>query len=658
MSHPTVSELPLSCDIRHVTPCVQDGAAFPNSNARRLPQAELEKLLQHLSRLRSEMLELETFGLSDYAQPRANHTASAANLMHYLALRRHDIRHLQSQLANLGLSSLGRTEPHVLSALNAVMNVLCQLIGAGEACLASETAPRLNEGTALLQTNTDALLGPARTGRSVRIMVTMPPEAATNYDLVRDLLAQGMDCMRINCSHGGPEAWEGMIRNLRRAEQETKKTCKVAMDLAGPKLRTGPIEPGPRVVKYRPKRDASGQVVSAARIWLTSNSQPEVAPERADAVVPVPPAWLEELKLGDRIRFTDARGASRSMIVSEIQRKNRWAEGHRTAYIFQGMPVEARAPMASSGNSQKARPANIGPIPATEQTLRLKLGDHLVLTKSLEPGRPAQPHGKHKPATPARIGVSLAEFFDCVRPGQPIWLDDGKIGGVIREVTPEQAIVEITHARPAGEKLGAEKGINLPESDLRLSSLTNEDLEALRFVVKNADIVGYSFVRREEDVRDLQARLAELGGENLGIILKIETREGFEQLPRLLLAAMQSRAAGVMIARGDLAVECGYQRLAEVQEEILWICEAAHMPVIWATQVLESLAKTGIPSRSEITDAAMGERAECVMLNKGPYIVTTVKTLDDILRRMQSHQDKKRSMLRKLHLADAFRAKA
>jgi len=121
---------------------------------------------------------------------------------------------------------------------------------------------------------------------------------------------------------------------------------------------------------------------------------------------------------------------------------------------------------------------------------------------------------------------------------------------------------------------------------------------------------------------------------------------------------MRSRAVGVMIARGDLAIECGYQRLAEVQEEILWICEAAHMPVIWATQVLESLAKTGVPSRAEVTDAAMGERAECVMLNKGPYIVTAVRILDDILRRMQSHQEKKRSMLRKLHVASAFSATA
>jgi pyruvate kinase len=76
------------------------------------------------------------------------------------------------------------------------------------------------------------------------------------------------------------------------------------------------------------------------------------------------------------------------------------------------------------------------------------------------------------------------------------------------------------------------------------------------------------------------------------------------------------------------------------------------MPVIWATQVLEKLTKEGSHSRAEITDAAMGERAECVMLNKGPYVVEAVRALDDILRRMEKHQSKKRSMLRHLRLAD------
>jgi pyruvate kinase len=104
-----------------------------------------------------------------------------------------------------------------------------------------------------------------------------------------------------------------------------------------------------------------------------------------------------------------------------------------------------------------------------------------------------------------------------------------------------------------------------------------------------------------------------------------------------------------MIARGDLAIELGYERLAEIQEELLWLCEAGHVPVVWATQVLESLLKRGVPSRAEMTDAAMAMRAECVMLNKGPYLTEAIALLDNVEDRMQGHQNKKRAMLRALH---------
>ena len=480
----------------------------------------------------------------------------------------------------------------------------------------------------------------------------MPPQAATDYDLVLKLLLNGMNCMRINCAHDGPEAWNNMIQNLRRAQKETGKSCKVAMDVAGPKLRTGPIEPGPCVLKYRPKRDSYGRVKSPARVWLTPAENPEAPPSPAPSV-PVPGNWLSQIKAGSFIRFTDARGAKRLMKVVAASGNSRWAEAKRTAYLVPGTVLVAEADAEVESPSASA---SVGAISPTPQTLRLNSGDRLVLTRSFEPGKPAQYDDQLRLIRPARIGVCPPEFFDYVRVGEPIWFDDGRIGGTIASVASDEVVVEITQARPGGEKLGAEKGINVPETDLCLSSLTPADLKNLRFIVEHADIVGYSFVRTEEDVQELQARLSELNGQHLGIILKIETRKGFDNLPRLLLAAMRTRAVGVMIARGDLADECGYQRLAEVQEEILWICEAAHMPVIWATQVLESLAKNGIPSRSEITDAAMGERAECVMLNKGPYIVEAVRALDDILRRMEAHQDKKRSMLRRLHVAGAVSA--
>jgi pyruvate kinase len=163
--------------------------------------------------------------------------------------------------------------------------------------------------------------------------------------------------------------------------------------------------------------------------------------------------------------------------------------------------------------------------------------------------------------------------------------------------------------------------------------------------------VNFSFVNEENDVAELHNLFMEKQ-KSVGIILKIETEKGFKNLPRILLRAMRNYPIGVMIARGDLAVETGWKNFASIQEEIMRICEAAHIPDIWATQVLENLAKKGVPTRSEITDSALAQRAECVMLNKGYYITKAVKMLDKILRRMQYFQKKKELMLPKLQGAD------
>jgi pyruvate kinase len=419
------------------------------------------------------------------------------------------------------------------------------------------------------------------------------------------------------------------------------------MDLAGPRIRTGPVEPGPPVLHWRPQRDVYGRVVRPARIWLTGSPAAR-PPEAAAAIVPVDAGWLAGLEIGERLRFEDARGKRRALAVVAQADGGVWAESEESVYLLPGTPLRrdrgCRGPRRSS----------VGDLPPTAQTILLRPGDTVILSRSGAPGRPAVCAADGRVLTPAIVGVSLPSILDDVRVGEPVWFDDGRIGGTIRATSADGAEVTIVHARAGASKLGAEKGINLPDSALRLPSLTDKDLEDLRFMVAHADIVGYSFVRTAADVEALQARLAEASTRELGVILKIETRRAFEQLPALLLCLMRSPAAGVMIARGDLAVECGFERLAELQEQILSLAEASHVPVIWATQVLESLAKDGIPSRAEITDAAMAERAECVMLNKGPHVLEAVRALDDILRRMQAHQQKKHPMLRALGVAERY----
>ena len=239
-----------------------------------------------------------------------------------------------------------------------------------------------------------------------------------------------------------------------------------------------------------------------------------------------------------------------------------------------------------------------------------------------------------------------------MRSGDQVWFDDGKIGGSIRSSDGKRIEVEITHTPPAGGKLRAEKGINFPDTDLGLAALTEKDLGDLREVVGFADMVALSFVRTPQDVVLLEEHLHALGAGHLGIVLKIENAAAFRSLPRILLTSLRSPPVGVMMARGDLAVEVGFERLSEVQEEILWLCEAAHVPVIWATQVLEGLAKGGAPSRAEVSDAVMSSRAECVMLNKGPRVVSTVEFLADILERMEEHHDKRLALRRRLSVSE------
>ncbi|MFO0797407.1 MAG: pyruvate kinase [Gemmataceae bacterium] len=574
---------------------------------------------------------------------------SARNLLHYLALRRRDLRPLQVRLAALGLSSLGRAEANALGTVDAVLGVLHRLAGRPAPAPAG-AGPDFAHGRRLLAEHTDALLGPAPPGRGVRIMVTMPGEAATDYTLVHDLLKQGMDGMRINCAHDDPVTWGRMIEHLRRAERAVGRGCRVVMDLGGPKLRTGPVTPGPAVVRVRPQRDAFGRVTAPARVWLTADPARRPPPSPADAVLPLPSGWLARVRPGDRLKFTDARDADREFAVVDATDSGCWAEAVQTAYVVPGT-VLRRADV-----NDRDREAAVGGLPAGESALLVRAGDVLEVTRDLAPGRPATTDSAGRLLTPARIGCSIPEVFEDVRPGDAIWFDDGKIGGVVERVEPGRAVVRITQAGPGGEKLRADKGINLPDSHLRLPALTDKDLQDLYFVAEHADVVELSFANTAADVEHLQEHLARIGDRRPAVVLKVETRRGFQNLPAMLLAAMRSPCCGVMIARGDLAVEVGFERLAEVQEEILWICEAAHVPVIWATQVLETLAKTGVPSRAEVTDAAMGHRAECVMLNKGPHVLAAVRVLDDILRRMQTHQAKKQAMLRELRLAHALTA--
>jgi pyruvate kinase len=445
----------------------------------------------------------------------------ALNLAHYIILRRLDLRGLQDQLTLLGLSSLGRLEGRVIANLDAVIAALAAITGDPEPCPFPDAEAMLH-GHALTRANADQALGPCPGLRPVRLMVTVPAEAAKDPDLALALLDNGADVLRINCAHDGPETWDAMVANARKAEHALQRRVRILMDLAGPKCRTGEVKAAKGCKRLHP---------------------------------------------GDEFL----------LVRDQFQPLESW-------------PVQARC--------------------------------------------------------------TLPSVFGQLRFGAPLWIDEGRLGGVVRTVLPEGAVVEVLAAPPRGMKLKPDKGLNFPDTELGVAPLTAKDLADLDFVATRADLVGYSFVQGAEDIARLQAELAARVGEQraagIGIVAKIETPRAVRNLPEIIVQAAGRQPFAIMIARGDLGVEIGFARLAEIQEEILWLCEAAHVPVIWATGVLNGLIKDGQPNRGEMTDAAMSARAECVMLNKGPHVLEALQCLDDLFVRMAEHQQKKTPRLRAL----------
>lgn len=494
-------------------------------------KTEKEQLLKDVKDLKAQLVKDGEQLLKQWSttKTRQHYQKSLENLAYYMAFRKYDHRDIQNRLIPWGVSSLGRIEPHVISNLNSVIKTLGYITGHEEDDIEYPDYKEGEDRYSALKTNTEALLGPRPKDRQSLIMVTMPSEAATDYQLVKDLIDSGMNTARINCAHDDSNAWGKMIKNIKSAAKEANQECRILMDISGPKVR----------IKH----------------LLTSKRNP-----------------------------------------------------------------------------------------------KLKTGETFLLSNELAMTLPAN--------IEVAVNTSVPEVLKNIDVGQQIKIDDGQVEAKVTEVLDSGLILEVTKVtKDKGVKIKTEKGINFPDVDIDLNVLTEKDLEDLDFACQHADLIAFSFVKSKEDMAFIESVLQDKlpsDKKDLPIIAKIETVEAINELPNIIAEAASHRAFGVMLARGDLAVEIGYERLSEIQEELLWICEAAHVPMIWATQVLESLIKNGIPTRSEISDVVAGARAECIMLNKGDYIVEGVKTVDDILIKSEDHNYKKTAMLRALNISKSL----
>jgi pyruvate kinase len=321
---------------------------------------------------------------------------------------------------------------------------------------------------------------------------------------------------------------------------------------------------------------------------------------------------------------------------------------HDDADAWERMVGHLRAACAETGHPMKVFMDLAGPKIRTgevQDDKKVRLGDLLAIAAVGDLSTIACDDAD------AALECTLPEVFGAAKVGDRIVVDDGKLSAEIEAVHPWGLLARVTAAKDKGVRLKSEKALNFPDTVLDIPALTPDDHASLGFVAEHADGIEFSFVQSADDVRALQQELARLrpgDWQKMILVLKIETARGVTNLPEIVVQAAGRQPTAVMIARGDLSVEIGFGRTAEIQEELLWLAEAASVPAIWATQVLENLVKKGMPSRGEMTDAAMGARAECVMLNKGPHLLDAIDQLRLLFGRMEDHQHKKFAKLRRL----------
>ncbi len=429
------------------------------------PVKDLEELRSLLAEVRALREDVEKRGAelrTEWGVAAEKAGSRAMNLSHYIALRGHDLTELQLQLAARGLSSLGRSEAKVIQTLDALIVTLRRLTAETNV---PYPAPALARAGALeLEAESERIFGKRPKGAPrVRVMATMPPEAATHPELVDNLIAAGMDCARINCAHDDAEAWGRMVANVREAASRLERPCRVLMDIGGPKCRIQRVKAPPKTRVLR----------------------------------------------GDRVT-----------LIEEV---------------------------------------------------------------------------KEKTKEPIAFSLNFPELVDQLAVGAEVFIDDGKAAARVVARNAGRAEIEVYAAREKGVRLKPGKGINFPTTELDLPPLTSKDFRDLDFIAEHADLVGFSFVQRVDDIELLQDHLVARAP---GREPKIETPLAVRNLPRLILQSAAHNPTAVMIARGDLAVELGFARLTEMQEEILWLCEAAHTPVVWATQVLDNYVRDGNASCS------------------------------------------------------------
>lgn len=538
------------------------------------------------------------------------HMHSCMNMQDFLSLKKFDLTLLQQALVDIGFSSLERSHFYLLYTIEKQLEALGHLLGHHLIEMSEEPSPE--NVYASMQRRSTFLK--SHHGAANSVMITLPCESAENPTLIQNLSTKNIDIVRINTAHDSLQEWQSMAKIVQEINQSTRQNnpLKIYVDLAGPKIRTGKIKLVTEPLKIR--SDGHNMLL------LTTKNKDIALPNDVCAKCMVDEHWFSKRHKGEKVLLTHPELKNRKLRIAKIDKSGLWLTFDKKLLIDE----ESRFEIQDKKKDQSA----IIDLPQTEQEIRLFVGNLLLLrSDSNVIGHLFEEDTVAK----AEIACSNTDIFNFIDRETLLYIDDGKIGLRVIKKSDLGVLCRVEHAKPGGVILKGEKGINFPQTNLDIDAVTPLDKENLQAVIAFADIIGISFTQKASDVAAVKAILQEKNKELIGLVAKIETKKGVKSLPFILMELFSWRHSGVMLARGDLAIEVGFENLPRIQEEVLELCEAAHTPVIYATQILENMMKKNLPSRSEVIDASMAQRADCIMLNKGLFAVETIDILGKIL---------------------------
>lgn len=275
---------------------------------------------------------------------------------------------------------------------------------------------------------------------------------------------------------------------------------------------------------------------------------------------------------------------------------------------------------------------------------KIRTGDLQTETVTLEAGKKIVLTTEKIAGTAERMSVNYPDLTKDIKPGKDILINDGKQRLRVLSVKGTEITCEII----AGGTIRSRRGINLPGTMISMAVVTEKDMEDVKFAIKNkADVFAMSFVQTAQDITDFRKTLHKLGSKAL-IMAKIETEAAIENLDAIIDAV-----DAIMVARGDLAVEIGAERVPFLQKTMVKKAREKGKIVVVATQMLESMIESPVPTRAEVSDVsnAILEGADAIMLSAesavGKYPLEAIKTMTAIDLETEQHVDHAKRVRRK-----------